>query len=410
MEISIRKILTKTYSLYTFLFVAIFCSQLINVRILNIMYMLTQKVCIFILVLLLFRSVLKQQMLRKLFFWIISMSLVLFLVFYSNDGVLDLIVMFIFIFSMGKLSFDEIIKIDLKVKLFACCLVIALSFLGIIDSQITYSSRGVLRTSLGFIHANILSLIVLNICFDWIYLRFYKLKWFEYIFIFFIAFILYFTTNSLTSISALFFLVAFNIIVKCVKKLNIGYTVLNVLMFMVVPMAFLFSLYIAVSYSPSNNFLMTLNELWTGRVASVHDFYDEYGVSFFGQSIEMISTAQAAEQGVSPHVLDNGYMRLLLRFGMVVTVILLGMLIKLNFQLLCNKRYALVACLNSYCIIGLMESSFYRIEYNPFLLALIYAFGKGSFYNSSEKNNSNITKKLNTLISTSRGSLKRSLK
>src|SRR5690242_17792936 len=102
MEISIRKILITTYSLYTFLFVTIFCSQLIHVRILNIIYMLTQKICIFILVLLLFRSVLKQQMLRKLFFWIISISLVLFLVFYSNDGVLDLVVMFIFIFSMGK--------------------------------------------------------------------------------------------------------------------------------------------------------------------------------------------------------------------------------------------------------------------------------------------------------------------
>ncbi|WP_156177736.1 hypothetical protein [Bacillus sp. SA1-12] len=309
---------------------------------------------------------------------------VLLLVFKSNNGVLDLITVFVFAFSMKRVSFDKIVKADILVKGVACALVVMLALMGVIDSQISYSSRGILRTSLGFTHANILSLIILSLCINWMYLRFYKLKWFEYIILCLVVYGLYFTTNSLTSIIGISFLLTFNLLARLVKRLNIGYIPLSVFLTLIIPTVFSLSLFLAINYSTLNPTLVALNELTTGRVSSMNSFYNQYGISLFGKPIEMISTTAAQQLGVPPQVLDNGYMRLLLRFGLIITAIFLGLYIKLSFQLLKKRKFAIVSCLSAYFVVGLMESSFYRIEYNIFLLTMVYVFTRNATYDSLE--------------------------
>ncbi|KKI93258.1 hypothetical protein WQ54_05330 [Bacillus sp. SA1-12] len=380
MKISVSKILIMIYSLYIFSFVTIFCSQLTHINVLINMHMLIQRACLLILIVLMVRNVFNKRML----FWVNIIVVVLLLVFKSNNGVLDLITVFVFAFSMKRVSFDKIVKADILVKGVACALVVMLALMGVIDSQISYSSRGILRTSLGFTHANILSLIILSLCINWMYLRFYKLKWFEYIILCLVVYGLYFTTNSLTSIIGISFLLTFNLLARLVKRLNIGYIPLSVFLTLIIPTVFSLSLFLAINYSTLNPTLVALNELTTGRVSSMNSFYNQYGISLFGKPIEMISTTAAQQLGVPPQVLDNGYMRLLLRFGLIITAIFLGLYIKLSFQLLKKRKFAIVSCLSAYFVVGLMESSFYRIEYNIFLLTMVYVFTRNATYDSLE--------------------------
>jgi len=387
MRIRINSVLLTIYSLYIFSFITISCSQFANIKLLNTAGTLIQRGCLLILLLLIIRDILKKKMIKKMVLWVAILVCVLIVVFKSNNGILDLITVFIFAFSLKNISFHKIIKVDIRVRSIACALIILLSLAGLIDSNVTYSNRGIWRTSLGFNHPNTLSLIIMSLCFQWFYLRFYKLKILEYISMILILYILYFTTNSLTSIIGISGLLIFNLLTRICEKINFGSLFLSTSLFLVLPSAFVLSIYLAINYSIFDPFMVALNDISTGRVASMNNFYNEYGISLFGQPIELISTTRASQLGISTKVLDNGYMRLLLRFGLLITTILFILIMKLSYQLLKKKEYALVSCLSTYFIVGLMESSFYRIEYNIFLLPIVYVFMKKEVYYSLEVNN-----------------------
>lgn len=370
MSVKKNQFLLMVYGIYIFFFVTISCSQLVNIGILNSLNIYIQKLCLLIMLIFSVKNVFR----KGIIFWAYIIAVVLLIVFYSNNGMWNLITVFAFAFSLRGISFNRVIKIDLLVRATGFMMVIFMNLIGLIDSQIAYSNRGYLRTSLGFNHANTLSLIILILCFEWIYLRFYKLKFTEYLFFSFIVYMLYFITNSLTSIIGIVCLLSFNIIARIVKKINIGYTPLSTILILVLPLSMLTSLFLSMHYSSLDSWIVKLNELSTGRIASMSSFYLEYGISLFGKPLELISTDAAEQSGVSAQVLDNGYMRLLLRFGIVITIIFLGMLLKLNYRMLKHKNFAIASCLSAFFITGLMESSFYRMEYNVFLIAIVYVF------------------------------------
>ncbi|MDE8276475.1 hypothetical protein PT201_02175 [Erysipelothrix rhusiopathiae] len=123
------------------------------------------------------------------------------------------------------------------------------------------------------------------------------------------------------------------------------------------------------------SFISSLNRSLSGRLEQAHWYFNNYGMSMFGKYIPEIM--ESPRPGV--FVLDIGYMRTLIQFGVVPFTIFLILQIKVIHTLYIEHRYYecfVILCSGFYWLI---EHYYYYILFNPLL---IY-FGDQIFYSKN---------------------------
>ena len=95
-----------------------------------------------------------------------------------------------------------------------------------------------------------------------------------------------------------------------------------------------------------------------------------YGIHLWGSNITFVSITEAAQTGVTPVILDNGYLRLLLYYGLVALVIFVVGIMTLIRKIGKQKDYILLLIVALFLAGGLMEKTVYSIQLN-FTLILI---------------------------------------
>ena len=100
------------------------------------------------------------------------------------------------------------------------------------------------------------------------------------------------------------------------------------------------------------------------------NYYLNYGITFFGQ--KALSTQLVGGQPLGS--LDNGYMSLLIKFGIIVTIIFLLFLSITIKKLLDAKKYEYAVCFILFTLLGISEFTFYVVIINVFLLLFAYVY------------------------------------
>lgn len=273
---------------------------------------------------------------------------------YSNSTNFLLINSILFIvLELGK---DDFIKFDFKIRLSIVLIIIACSILGIIQNYSFARYPGdPLRYSFGFLHPNSLALQILIISLEYILL--YKKR---LILILVVNIITFLITNSRTSLICfclfliLYWIISYPSVIKIINKIK----KLLILISSYIPFVFsFFSLILSLGYDPTSFFYYIFNSLLSGRIKMANYFLSIYNINLFGNELILTSTRESILNDTIGLVLDLGYIKMILTFGIVITILLLyfyGIVLKNNVTN--NSFLEFIICL-VLLIYGLFESS-----------------------------------------------------
>ena len=205
----------------------------------------------------------------------------------------------------------------------------------------------------------------MSVCLDFLYLTFdTKYKKISYIFIILSILFIYTFCNSRSSIYTLILVLLFSFVIPLIKNNKVAKFSLSNLPFIFMILSF--GLTIMYKYKKVFTFMVSLNEVLSNRIFLMSEFYNRYSISLFGNLFIDYNTHSTSTSSV----LDNAYMLLLIKFGIIITFILLYAISKRVRKGLDEKNFAIAICLTAFVFFGLMENGMIILFYNPFLLFL----------------------------------------
>ena len=322
-----------------------------------------------------FNIVLKKY--NKKEFRHISAFFLLIMVVFFNSKERDLFILGTLILSSKGVNFRKLVKIDFITRLWGITMTIILCLIGVINDFIMYrydlnNFIIEIRHSLGFIHPNTLSVNILILLMGYIYLRYKNIKLIEFILIFIIMYIFSKITGSrngvicITITILLFYLEKiFNIFSNNWVKHFIVYSVV---------LCTVLSILLTTLYKYDYNVINIVNSLLTGRIKSASYFLDTYGFSLLGQKVNLVSIIQSQQTSEQMRILDNLYMSLAIRSGIILLYIYIIMYMKLYIRLFNEKKICEIILVVVICLSGLIEKVAISPELNftSILLSMVF--------------------------------------
>lgn len=284
------------------------------------------------------------------------------------SGQRQMMSVWMFIVAAKNVDVNSVICTAYRISLIMLPLVMLMCLLGIIENA-TMMRGSVQRFALGFSHPNQLGLSVFQLMACYCYINKDKLYKLNYVYFLLVVLFLVKIPNSKTAYIAttvlLFMLVLYKFIrnqkpeymVAYEKGILIGTFCLN-----------FFSVFFSYIDVNRNFILARINSWMSSRFSVCHKVWLLYGVSFLGQRI-YVTESERELVGIKNRLwLDNSYVSLLLRYGILMFLIFsIGYLCLVKSMLL-KREYVLAIILFLYAIYGLMETGWYMITHNIFLI------------------------------------------
>lgn len=280
----------------------------------------------------------------------------------------------IILFSAKDEKFEKVIKFIMWILIISTVFIMFSAKIEFISNlYYTRADSNIVRMSFGFLYPTYLSTNIFIITLLFILLK-KGLSYFEYFVLFIIDFLAFCITDSKMAFG---FICLLLLLFYCLKKNEFAIfsesnCVKNIAIYLPV-LILIISLIITFMYN--NEGIMSLvNKMLTNRIALAHNAIQKYGVSIFGQQIEWIGFGGSTNTDAlleSYNFVDNGYIKVLLDYGVIFIAIYTLLLMKLNKILYLEKKYIflfVLCCLEIYCFI---EPDLIDIKTNPFILYFI---------------------------------------
>lgn len=230
---------------------------------------------------------------------------ILSIIIYKNTTDNRMIWLVIVLLAAKNINFRKIAYLFLITLCIIFILTLTLYFSGLIKEIMTEKGGH----SWGFIHPNTLHFYFLLILSVFIFLNFYHLKLKHYILLFILNLIFYFTTLSRSAFLTATLTLIYPILVntrffnKHHKKVNKYF--ISLLLFTSIIISIL-----PCFFSLSNNFMVALDNILTGRLSQANFYYSYFGLSLLGKYMSPLFES-------SPRwYLDMGFSKLLIQQGL----------------------------------------------------------------------------------------------
>lgn len=285
----------------------------------------------------------------------------------SHDNLL--LKVFILSIAFGNIEFKKFIKLDVVIRIMFFITVVMLYNMGLTENYFMYREDGTMRSSMGFAHPNNFGQYLLVICIDLVLLRFNKLSLIDYVYVLLSIILINYFSNSRTSqicLGLLFLIMILlrnhiNIInCKLIKVLIIN----SFLIFTIIPIL------LANNYRENKEWAVQFNDLLSNRIAYASQFLEHYDINLFGNDIEMKYTQEARANKEQPWVLDNSYLVILLRYGLIAYIIIYILMITITKDLYKRKYYIIIMLWLVYGINAMFENTLFKIQFNSLLIIL----------------------------------------
>lgn len=302
---------------------------------------------------------------------ILCIALFLVRIFADHSPLLDLLII---VNAARYVSLDKLLKVYLAVLSICSLMIVILNHFSIISDRVVFRD-GIARLSLGFWHPNTLGIVLVNIFILSLYL--YKRKTVFFLIFFNILSILsYQVTGSRTTLILIFLI---SIVSVCQMVLNerfYKFLKSKYLIIIVFTSCLTFSIISASLYLNGNELMMRLSDLVSNRIMLGARFLNDYGISFFGDKVEYSSPNSLTQSviGFSYAVLDNIYLKYIINYGLVSTLILGCYLFMVSNKLQDEKRLSWNIYFSIFLIYGLSEQSVFTWTTNFFMLFGVILF------------------------------------
>lgn len=244
--------------------------------------------------------------------------------------------------------------------------------LGFLVSQNFFRGTAV-RIDMGFSHPNAYGAYFMVLCMAWMVMRFDRLKWYDYLLFVSIAAYVWIRPNSRASALIIMAMVILLPLFKYGGKW-IGCRAVRLLLSLCYPVGFVFSLTCSFFYNENNGVFSFVDSALSGRVALAKQFMFSYPPTLLGQRLKLVSSAKSISKGIPAAILDNAYMHLYLRLGILSAVLFMGIMVLAVYQVICRKYYGFLLALCLFSVYGLFENKIDRLFWNFSLLTIVWIF------------------------------------
>lgn len=301
---------------------------------------------------------------------IIAAVTLLLLISAVNSHYLALMSTWLFIVTAKDIDKRQLIALAKRILQILIPLIILLYFVGVLENDIMYRN-GEIRQSLGFAHPNQLGLRI----FQWVACSIYLTdgkhigisKMILYIIL---GIFIYLVPNSQSATACLFLLIIGILFLQILgKKTKWKKRFAGALLFGAFGVN-LGSVFLSLSDISGNPFLKKIDRLLSIRFSAGHRVYELYGIKWLGQ-MAYVSEKEREMLGITEKLyLDNSYMTLLVRYGILVYLLFTVCFFVLVWKLYRSEQYKLLVILVTYSVYGIMENSVYMMTHNIFILTM----------------------------------------
>ena len=308
-------------------------------------------------------------LLRKKTTWLLLWCVCAVLLFIGYRTVSDRTILEAFAYGTGAVFVDykKIIK-TMKSTWTGCLVtVVFLSLMRIIPTVGSVRETGEVRMSLGFVHANTLGFILFIIGLL-IFVDSYEVRSRNsFITLLLLTAVDFYIANSRTT-TLLLLIMDIVIATKVFKNDMISHFlnkkwVRNLLLIFVIALIG-FTGWFATSYNGSGR-LLQLNRLLNNRVQNGSYYMSLYGISLFGKNIPEFVLWK---DNFTQLYLDNGYLLMLIKYGVIATVIYVMMILQSARKAIRVKNIAMVVAIGLIAVSLFTEQSALRWCFCPILM------------------------------------------
>ena len=282
---------------------------------------------------------------------------------YYYSGATTLLITGVLVVGSIGCDYWAICKTGFLVTSISILIVVLLAVLGIIDTYVSLTSETSVaifsveqRNSFGFLHVNYFGMFVAIILFCRLNMTRYAFSIREMFVWVIVALFCFAVVNTKTVSLLIFVALAVHFLLQHIS--NRAFCIVCVVL---VTACLVAGFTLPRVYDSSSQFLIFLNDVLTGRLALAQSFLRDYSVGLFGQNLDLVSTIEARQSGISAHVLDNAYIHLLLHYGLIPTILILFMFGYLLHRSVLSEDVGTAFSVALVFIVGLSETWFFAL-------------------------------------------------
>lgn len=326
--------------------------------------------CIEILVI---KELLISKMNFKALIAIVICTFLAILVMKNSSGFLQSTVAFslFFIYAGRNINFHKIAIHTIILNFILLFMIVILSKTGIILNYISCDD-GRKREFLGFLYTLYPATIAFNITALYIYIKKRSLSFGSLLFLCLFNLWFFFKTDARLIFASSIIIILFAIIMKIIKnheKIRCFFAP----MIFAFPVCFFLSIYLTLSYSSAKKWMYELNIFLSHRLSLGRASLIGYGYKIFGQKINWIgmSVNSNGQRNTSVYnYVDSLYIQILQRYGVIFTVLFLGLMTMVCFMCFKRKNYYLLFILFILAIHGIIDDLILYMYFNTFWFAI----------------------------------------
>lgn len=299
---------------------------------------------------------------------IAACMIIFFISAYSSDSYL-LFAGVLLILCSKNVDFDQLVHFSIRVLTVIFICIVTLSFLGFIQMGVMErSSTEITRYSAGFKHPNTLGMQGFQWVCQYIFIKRNIYNQSKYLLCGIITAIIYMITNSNTALLGMLLVLLTSFIYEnvVIRGLRLPKQIVRIIVILLLIIAMIEIIY-WLRYFWFNPDQLTQPTLRT-RIILAARYINAYGIDWFGHNIVIgdFVTIPGYRQGY--YYLDNAYVWLLVRYGILASIIIVIAYTIYYKNLIKEKEWVVLMISFFYLIYGLSETYPFRVEYNIFLI------------------------------------------
>lgn len=301
--------------------------------------------------------------------------LVLLFITWRTSGEFILFPLGFFVLGSRNVDFRRLMYIYLILGTIILTFIFFTSLVGLTKNVIFHRGT-IIRRSFGIIYPTDFAAHVLYLVLSYCYLYFQKLSWKSYtVFILLAIFLIKYCDARLNAYSLILLIPVMMIGKRAQQNYIVSRSIANFYWTLPVLAAYI-TIFISYIYTPYNKIIEKLNSLLSGRFFLNHNALLKYHFTFLGQHIHENGLGAAkgiknlAVNDFNYFFIDSGFIRLLVIYGLVMTLLILIIMTIVSFRSIKEADYALASVMVIVTISSIVEQRVLDFGYDPFLIAI----------------------------------------
>lgn len=307
-----------------------------------------------------------------------AIVLILLLITWRTSKEFSLFSMGIFVLGARNVDFKRIIKIYFYVGMLLLAFVVISAMGGLIRNLVyRRDMTNIVRQSFGIAYPTDFAAHVLYLILAYAYLKFGKIKWYDYaVFLAAAVFLVKFSDARLSAYAIILSIPVLwigqraqtdHLLSRFIASFYWTFPILSA--YLVIIASYFFT--------PSNKILTKVNNASSGRLFLGHKAISEYGFSMFGKQIIEHGWGGANGLKMSKNApanyffVDSSFLRMTILYGIIMAIIILLAMTKISWESFQKGSFALASIIVIVSMSAMVEQRLLDLAYDPFLIALL---------------------------------------